>query len=75
MSARNRGPGRPKMAEGEAMSRQLTCRVRPSEEARMRRAAEKAGVTFAEWMRRTLLTAAGMKAEKAVEKPNKSGGR
>lgn len=41
------------------MDRQLTCRVRRSEEAAMKAAAAKAGLSLAQWMRQVLLRAAG----------------
>ena len=41
------------------MNRQLTCRVRKTEEARMKAAAVAAGLTLAQWMRTVLLRAAG----------------
>lgn len=47
------------MPEGDALDRQLTCRVRPSEEAALRAAAAKAGLPLAQWMRGVLLRAAG----------------
>ena len=63
MSRHRHGLGRPKLPKGEAMSRQLTCRVRPTEEARMKAAADRAGLPLAEWMRRALLHAAGIKGK------------
>lgn len=59
MSRDKRPRGRPPMPEGEAMDRQLTCRVRRSEEASMKAAAAKAGLSLAQWMRQVLLRAAG----------------
>ena len=41
------------------MDRQLTCRVRKSEESQMKAAAVAAGLTLAQWMRTVLLRAAG----------------
>lgn len=59
MSRAKRPRGRPPMPEGEAMDRQFTCRVRRSEEASMKAAAAKSGLSLAQWMRQVLLRAAG----------------
>ena len=41
----------PPKPEGEAMERQITCRVRPNEEAALKAAAKASGLTLAHWMR------------------------
>ena len=61
------------MPEGEAMDRQLTCRVRRSEEAAMKTAAAKAGLSLAQWMRRVLLRAAGGSKPKPGKPPKTPG--
>lgn len=61
------------MPEGEAMDRQLTCRVRRSEEAAFRAAAAKAGIPLAQWMRQVLLRAAGGSRPKGSKPPRSPG--
>jgi predicted HicB family RNase H-like nuclease len=61
------------MPEGEAMDRQLTCRVRRSEEAAMKAAAAKAGLSLAQWMRQVLLRAAGGTRPRGLKPPKPPG--
>lgn len=63
-----RKPGRPALPPDEAMSKQITCRVRPSEEAAMKAVAEARGLTLAEWMRQTLTAAAKRSATRSTKK-------
>lgn len=55
------------------MDRQLTCRVRRSEEAAMKAAAGKVGLSLAQWMRRVLLKAAGGSKPKPGKPPKTPG--
>lgn len=57
--------GRKPFPKGEALSRMLSCRVRPDEELAIRAAAKAAGKPLALWIRDVLLRAA---------KPAKGGG-
>lgn len=47
--------GRPPLAEGQDRSSVLQVRLRPTEYARLREAAEAAGQPFADWCRARLL--------------------
>ena len=69
MSRDKRPRGRPPMPEGEAMDRQLTCRVRRSEEKAMKASAAAAGLSLAQWMRQVLLRAAGGGRSKGQKPP------
>lgn len=67
-----RGP-RP-LPKGEALSRVLTCRVRPAEEKLVREAARVLGQPTAKWIRATLVRAAkavvrGHKHDRGGEAP------
>lgn len=53
-----KGMGRPRFPEGEALSERVTTRFRPKELADVQAAADEAGVSIAEWLRRVALAAA-----------------
>lgn len=69
--AGKRPRGRQPLPEGEALSKQITCRVRPTEEASMRAAAEAKGLSLAEWMRQVLMGAAKRAGGKASKKKSR----
>jgi len=49
--------GRPKLPNGKAKSTVVRARVSPQEREKMEKAAERAGLQFSEWTRKTLLDA------------------
>ena len=66
MAAKERG--RPRFPEGEALSKRVTTRFRPSEADEVKAAAEDAGLSVAEWLRRVALAAARRRARRTSKK-------
>lgn len=66
--AAKRSRGRQPLPKGEALDRQITCRVRATEEAEMKAAAEAKGLSLAAWMRQVLKGAARRASSRSSKK-------